>query len=494
MTYTRCMNNLGAPEKTWSRYNTLFRSGRYGWHLYNALSGVILELDEPHRQIAESFSQGGPGAPADGEFRTILEEHGFLSDPAEEKLKLMALGYQRNVACFSTSHVGLVICPTLACNFACAYCFERNQDDETVMDDRTIEALLAFIRKHKEARRLVVIWYGGEPTLAFDVIETLTGKFIALFPDYADAGLVTNGYLLDQAKIDRLNDLKISSIQITVDGGPATHNRRRRLRNGGATYEQILRNIDLLMDSPWEGRCTLRMNIDKTNRNEYVAIHKNLIERYKGKNLTIYPGHVNTFGGHPHGQKCSLCTAEWGAFQLECYAEDGIAPRGGFYPHSGSHNTCIATTHQGYVVGPRGELYKCWEDVGRHDRVVGSAHAEPFLTDPALVARYGIGADPHGDGECLQCKVFPVCGGGCVNRRMRTQQFGEGGLEFCSPLKELLEPYLDAYLDVWHTRQMCHTVLGTGSAPSMEKGYRMVQPEKKADAARNPLENLTEQA
>jgi uncharacterized protein len=36
-------------------------------------------------------------------------------------------------------------------------------------------------------------------------------------------------------------------------------------------------------------------------------------------------------------------------------------------------------------------------------------------------------------------------------------------------------------------------VLGTGSAPSMEKGYRMVQPQKEAEAAADPLENLAEQ-
>lgn len=481
--------------KPWSRYNTLFRSERYGWFLHNTLTGIMLELDESHNTAAASLRNGLPAAEPliDGGFITALEEHGFLAEPSEEKLKLMELRYQRNAACFSTGYVGLTICPTLACNFACPYCFEHSQSDATVMDNRTIEALIAFIKKHNDARHLSVSWYGGEPTLAFSVIETLTEKFIEAFPDYADAGIVTNGYLLDQAKIERLDDLRITSVQITLDGSEQTHNQRRTLRNGGATYEQILHNIDLLMDSGWKGNCAIRVNVDKTNRHEYVTLHKELLRRYKGRNLSVYPGHVNTFEGHDYDQQCGICNSDWSNFQFDGYRKDGITPRGGFFPASGAHNTCIATSHQGYVVGPKGELYKCWEDVGKQDMVIGSVHEEPFLTSPELLTRYTIGTDPHSDSECLECKVFPVCGGGCVNKRMRVQQFGEGGLDYCSPLKESLEQYLDLYMDVWHTNQICSAVLGKGSAPSMEKGYRMVQPEKKAEAAKNPLESLTTQ-
>ncbi len=477
----------------WSRYNTLFRSERYGWFLHNTLSGVMLELDENHARIAHSLRDGtSPSSAEPGEFITLLEESGFLADPDMERFMLMKSRYRRNAACFSTAYVGLTICPTLACNFACPYCFEHSQGDATVMDDRTIEALLAFIRKHNDAKHLTVRWYGGEPTLAFGVIEKLTAKFIELFDDYADAGLVTNGFLLDREKIDRLNDLKIGTVQITLDGSEATHNRRRILGNGGATYEKILRNIDLLMDSDWKGSCAVRVNVDSSNRHEYALLRKELLDRYKGRKLTVYPGHLNTARGNADDQQCGLCNDEWASFQLDGYLREGITPRGGLYPVSGSQSLCIATSHQGYVVGPKGELYKCWEDVGREGMVIGTVHNEPFITNPELLVRYSIGTDPYSDSECMECRVFPVCGGGCVNRRMRAQQFGEDSLEYCSPLKESLEKFLDAYVDKWHTTQICRAVLGKGRPPSMEKGYRMVQPErKKRDEVKNPLETLS---
>jgi uncharacterized protein len=179
---------------------------------------------------------------------------------------------------------------------------------------------------------------------------------------------------------------------------------------------------------------------------------------------------------------------------VDGYKDEGIVPRGGFFPESGVQNICIATSHYGHVIGPKGEMYKCWEDVGKEHMVIGSVHEDTAVTNPELVARYTIGTDPYQDAQCLECNVFPICGGGCVNKRLRSQQFVEPGLEYCSPFKESLRKYLEAYLETWQTKQICSAILGTGKAPSMEKGYCMVQPEKsRAEQAKNPLENLAEQ-
>ena len=127
--------------------------------------------------------------------------------------------------------------------------------------------------------------------------------------------------------------------------------------------------------------------------------------------------------------------------------------------------------------------------------VIGSVHNDEPISNPELVARYSIGTDPFNDSVCMECPVMPICGGGCVNKRLRSQQFGEDGLEFCSPLKGSLVSYLDAYLDMWQTREICGDVLGKRSGQTPGKGYRMVQPEQKKEAAQNnPLKNLAGQA
>ncbi len=481
--------------KTWSRYNTLFHSDRFGFFLFNALSGILLELDSERFLILKKIRDGHLSelSYVKSEFVTFLKEKGFLAQEEEEQVQLMQLHYQRNAACFSTSYIGLTICPTLACNFRCPYCFEHSQSDDTVMSPKTIDALVSFIKKHHEARNLSVSWYGGEPTLAFDVIQTLTKRFLELYPEYKNASLVTNAYLLDQEKIELLDELKITSVQITLDGGETTHNSRRMLKGGGPTFEKILDNINLLMQASWKGNCTVRVNVDKTNRHEYALLHKEMLERYKGRNLSIYPGHINTFLNHSYEHSLGLSNSEWAEFNIDNYNKEGIIPRGGFYPGNIAQNTCTATCHYGYVIGPKGEIYKCWEDVGKEHMVIGSVHDEEPVGNKELVVNYCIGTDPFNDDVCMRCSVMPVCGGGCVNKRMRRLQFGEDGINYCAPLKESLFNYLEAYLDTRLTKEICESLLGKNSGPTMEKGYRMVQPERKEGIQlKNPLENLAE--
>ena len=475
----------------WSRYNQLFESERFGGFLYNALSNTMLELDEAHYHALEGIRErGGAGAPgaeaaelaaaADPDFLALLRANKALVEAGEEERLLLARHYERHALCFDGSRLGLTICPTLRCNFRCPYCFEASQEGGATMTPGTVDRLLAFIESYKDARQLSLAWYGGEPTLAWEVIEDVTARVQALEVEYAGAGLVTNGYLLSAEKIARLNDLQIGSIQITLDGPPEVHDARRVLAGGGPTYARILANVALLMDSPYEGNCAIRVNIDKRNLEGFLELRSELLERFAGKKLSVYAGHVNTSLTHSYDHACSLDLGDWAAFTIDLYRKGGLLPHGGFYPAGDLHGICVATSHNGFVVGPSGELYKCWEDVGKPEMAIGDVTAEEPITDPALRALYALGADPYADPECLACNVLPICGGGCANKRLRARHFGEEGLTYCTPYKEHLAAYLEEYYDGFLSREICAAVLAPGAAARDEKGYRTVQPRKRS--------------
>lgn len=476
--------------KSWSRYNTLFRSEKYGGFLYNALTGVMLELNKYYYQLTEEIQKSNKGLQNDNdlEFISLLEQKGFLVEREEEVLRLMEIRLHRNIASYNTTYLGLTICPTLECNFGCPYCFEPNLEDAKAMSNDTLESLIKFIRHHEEAKYLSVSWYGGEPLLAFDVIKKLTGRFLELYPDYDNAVLVTNGYLLDKTKINQLNELKITSMQITIDGSGSTHNKRRRLKNGKATYGKILSNIDSLFASDWNGNLVVRVNVDRLNMNEYYLFQLKLIERYKGKKITIYPGHLSTYYNHSYDESYGLSNDEWASFIVHNYNKGGVVPWGGFYPVSGNQNTCIATNQYGYVIGSKGEIYKCWEDVGKEYMIIGSIHDKSIAINKELFIRYSIEADPFNDIDCIECPVMPICGGGCANKRLRSQHLKEVGIEYCSALKDSLQTYLEAYLDTWWAKEICAIMIGKTTGTTMDKGYRMVQPEGSSrNRAVNPL-------
>ena len=510
-----------AQGLAWSRYNRLFETPRYGHFLYNALSNELLKLDGPHaravaglRAAAAGREPGADAAGADGaaggeaerpdvtddglaaafarlaaaepEFAEGLRAARVVVTPGQEEGARLAAVYRRRASRFDTATLGLTVCPTLACNFRCGYCFEHSQDDGATMSADTVDRLLEFIGSFEDLSRVSLAWYGGEPTLAWDVVGEVTRRIREAGFDDLSAGLVTNGYLLDREKIAGLDELGIVSLQITLDGPAEVHDRRRVPTGGAPTFDRILANVDALMESSWSGRCSIRVNVDRENRDLFLGLRDELLRRYAGKRLSVYAGHVHPSPADGDGPCAAMSSCEWADFTLALYAEASVLPVRGFYPRSGPGG-CVANAHLGFVVGPRGELYKCWEDVGRPDMEVGSVHADGFITDPVLRARYAVGTDPEEDPDCRACDVLPVCDGGCPNKRLWALQRGARGVEYCPPYKDHLEEYLEAYYDALLTREICAAVLAPGRPEKDDRGWRVLTPDPASAGDRGPL-------
>ena len=156
------------------------------------LLSVVEELDENH-PVIERFARRGVIANFD---------------------ERAAVEFMGRAACASPYAIGLTICPTMGCNFNCPYCFEDHfarkmsasvQDDVVALAGRMLDAL--------RTKDVHVTWFGGEPLLAPDVIESLSGRLMALAEERGgryEASIVTNGYLLTQDIADMLGRLKVN--------------------------------------------------------------------------------------------------------------------------------------------------------------------------------------------------------------------------------------------------------------------------------------------
>ena len=79
--------------------------------------------------------------------------------------------------------------------------------------------------------------------------------------------MITNGYLLDRTTAAELSRLSPSwTVQITLDGPQDVHGSRRRLHDGGRTYERIVQNIRSL--DPDVFTVKIRINVDRNNLGE----------------------------------------------------------------------------------------------------------------------------------------------------------------------------------------------------------------------------------
>jgi len=426
----------------WSRYNRLFKSSKHGWLLYNSASNSFIKIDDTlYPEILRI--QEDPNSfdfSKDPAFYFQLRTTGILVRERDDDTcrNLLKLGRLSNN--YNTSHLLLTIAPTRACNFDCPYCYEKDRQP-VFMSDETEDKVVEFIRRFQTVKRLSVTWYGGEPLLCFDRICTLTDKIQALSIPF-DVLLVTNGFLLDAEKIEKLKDLRIGVIQITLDGPEKTHNSRRPLKGGGATFRTIFRNLETLFEK-WHGKVLLRVNIDEVNRDDYHLIHEQLVEKlpkaYQEKRLSIYPGLVHDFAGTNPDIGCLITPDKEAEFTIEQYSRHGIEDLKTFPGRY--YAGCTACRRNGFVIGPEGELYKCWDDIGIKEREIGSVW--PGGTwNAALTSDYLVASSYLDDPECLDCFFFPVCDGGCAHARLRNLLDGRQNqlcLKFKNHLQELLE-------------------------------------------------------
>jgi len=365
----------------------------------------------------------------------------------DERAALDALG---RASCAGPSGVSLTICPTMGCNFDCPYCFEDHyagkmsgqvQDDVVALAERMLEA--------SGSSRLDINWFGGEPLLACDVIESLSERLMTLARERGgtySAGIITNGYLLTQEIIDMLARCKVESAQITLDGLGAVHDVTRHLVGGGPTFERIAAN---LRDFEIPFKVSVRHNVYEGNRHEVDEL-KAFVEglaRESGNDLSYYTAAVS--GSEVADQRGRQVGLLCGADSIDLSAAQEAE---GFSGGRGSY--CGAHGIWNVGIDARGNLQKCWEAVDKPHLAFGTAHdwdpANPFETSERAdnLTMFLNTACPVPDEECRECVWLPLCVGGCPYKRLF-----EG--RRCIPFKDNPERYMLALLARLNEQKRC---------------------------------------
>ncbi|MBP6064159.1 MAG: SPASM domain-containing protein [Bacteroidales bacterium] len=410
-----------------SKYNILVKSfdKRYKSKplLFNALTCSLVEIEKSYiqyfhllegnrildisifRNKKEMFSQ--------------LEKGGFILPDEFDEINF--LKYLSNLARYSSKSTIFTILPTLQCNFQCSYCYEEhtNQTMNNEVEEKIIE--IATKRLERGSPSLFCEWYGGEPLLAIDIIERLSKKFMAIAKKYNipySAGMISNGYLLKRETVNLLKELKVEKLQITIDGPPAFHNKRRKLKSGDGTFDTIIENICYAANYI---PVILRINIDKRNAFAIDDLLKMLTEyRLNEKNISPYLGFVRA--------TTSACKSSF----AYCLSEEEFALNNtnfieklynyGFknynYP-TPSYQLCGAVTEGAYTIAPDGNLFKCWETVGIQDEAIGNLLGNNIESYHQINSLNWMSYDPFEKKQCRKCKIFPLCFGGCPSASVK---------------------------------------------------------------------------
>ncbi|MBI1744717.1 radical SAM protein [Candidatus Acetothermia bacterium] len=252
--------------------------------LHNTSSGVLWDVPAEWKEQVLSFLQKKEdstlnGSTHKGQVRNLIRWMrlaGLLvPEPMDEYARARA-AHRR--AQEGEGQLQLILMPTEQCNFRCVYCYETFIRPKMKPEIR--QGIKNLVRKRANSlKQLQIAWFGGEPLVGFDVVRELSRDMIRTCTQHHvayRAGMTTNGYLLTPSVARELvEELEVRDYQITLDGPPEEHNRRRKLIGGQSTFERIFENLKAMKQLSGHFRVAIRMNFDMGNHSKIP----NFIER-----------------------------------------------------------------------------------------------------------------------------------------------------------------------------------------------------------------------
>ncbi len=385
--------------------------------LYNTYSGTFGIMDKETQEIYYALDGIKEVLLDNGEMEQnfqVMIKYGYVVDSemdelARFKLERLNMSVRNNV-------LNLTIAPTMACNMRCPYCYEDKNGK--VMTEETKGELIRFVEARLVAdagiRTLSVNWYGGEPLLQKRIIYDLSEEFIQISQKYKvnyDASIITNGVLLDRETAKKLHDeCSVNRVQITIDGMPEIHNKRRIFANGGGSFDIIINNIQQCRDF---FDIYVRMNVDRFNEQDVKNFLKFSVEELKwDDNPQIYIAPVDNYTERcTHSSTACFAHSEFAQiannFQQMNYKINRDRVKNEFFPHR-SVIHCGAEQQNTYVIDPEGNYYNCWMLIGDAERRSGHI-SEPF----AVTTKYYEWLNSEIPHKCEACEYLPMCAAGC---------------------------------------------------------------------------------
>jgi len=376
----------------------------------------------------------------------VLYQKGYIVSQKYDEEKALEL---RKMNILSNDKVlSIIIMPTEECNFRCKYCYETFKKGK--MSNKIQEAILKYVQKNiKNYTELSVIWFGGEPLEAIDVIEKLSKAFIRICKTARktySASITTNGFNLTPENYQKLYECNIYGYQITIDGCKEQHDSQRILQDGSGTFQKIINNLIYIRDHPKRGTAfAIRTNFTKqimSYLDEYIDFFQSNFGKCKQFSLFIQT------------------VSDWGGERVNDFTEEIISPKhkeilsklkeynvnlnmpGHCYGLDCSTAVCYAAKVSSIVIGSDGHLYKCTRDFEMPENQVGelSNNGELILNENWQLWLNRVAEKKPKCNNCFfeaNC-LRAVCPFGMVS--------GEKEI-FCSPEKVNLGSFLEVFND-----------------------------------------------
>lgn len=391
-----------------SNYNYQLKINDENDLLYNTLSRKYIVFNkEDKEKLSQIFDKLNEVNKDNINIMKELIKNGMLIDDDFDELEFLKFNERRDI--FQDEKFELTINPTLNCNFRCIYCFEEHKKE--FMSDEVESAILKYVSNvATKVKYLKVVWFGGEPLLEFDRISSLSFKIKNICDEKHcefSASMVTNGYLLDGIKANKLKELNIKHIQVTLDGDKEYHDKQRPLANGEGTFDKIMENLINILNKGI--LVTLRINISESNVNNIQEIFNMIPKEKRGmvnvsiKNIFQNENKISTYNIYRNA-------IEKGYYYRELESRGPI---------------CSQNMKNSLTIEPDGRVTSC-EIAGTEGVYIGKLDGEGKVIIKNSILYKLKNTSAYDSEKCVSCIKLPICKGGCMYSRYKDKDYCVG--------------------------------------------------------------------
>jgi uncharacterized protein len=428
--------------------------------LYNPLTKAMDVTDVEGVRYLEAIREGSEDAVPDDVLQYLLQR-GYVYSSADAEEQALKAGYADFQQSLVKTQLRFLLVPTYQCNARCKYCFEHELIGKgPLMDDRTMD--LAFdamdwlVHDRANGSTCQLVLFGGEPFIdqppQHRVVERIL-KMGAARGFHMDA--VSNGFDLIHY-VELLKAYGVSKVQVTFDGMPEYHNRRRvAVDNRGTSFERIVRSVDAALAAGIQINARVLLDIHS------LPTLPDIVEFMVSKGWfesAYFSSHVGSIDDcfdtlTPLEKERHLSSREGNARLVAlCREHPGLAERLNIDWHGArmflatgqlfapNYRSCSGATRT-FAFDLHGGIYICETTVGKPDCRIGSF--VPALRWNEEVISWFDQRNLFTLKECRGCNQALLCAGGCPF----TGQVKHGSLKDlgCRSMRQTLEAGLDYY-------------------------------------------------
>jgi uncharacterized protein len=335
------------------------------------------------------------------------------------------------------------------CNIDCEYCFYLKKKDlfpESKSFKMSDEVLENFTRQYIAAQppgtqSVDFAWQGGEPTLmGVDFFR----RAVELQQKYARQGMAisnslqTNGTRLDDEWGQFLHKNNFL-VGISIDGPDWIHNKFRKDKKGGDTYENVMRGVDVLRKHRVEFNT---LTCVQDHNSHYAAEVYDFLTGLGSTFLQFIPivepepadgVTYRSVKAEMYGHFLNGVLDRW----LEkndvgrVFVQDFDLLLGLVMGMPSSLCTHAETCGRSVAIEHTGEMFSCDHFVNREDQIGNvMEHTMKAMLDGDKQTQFGLDKREKLPQYCLDCEFLSVCNGGCPKDRIIETPDGEPGLHY----------------------------------------------------------------